>query len=51
MTAHSDFKGLDLQKIRDTMRTAIIVDGRRIFDPEAATQLGLVYKSVGAANE
>ncbi len=51
MTAHSDFKGLDLPKIRDAMRTAIIVDGRRVFDPDAIRQLGFVYKGVGANNE
>jgi UDP-N-acetyl-D-mannosaminuronate dehydrogenase len=50
MTAHSDFEGLDLSKIRDAMRTAIIVDGRRIFDPEATRQSGFVYKGVGAKN-
>jgi nucleotide sugar dehydrogenase len=51
MTAHSAFKGLDFAKIRDAMRTPIIVDGRRIFDPDATRQLGFVYKGVGAANE
>jgi UDP-N-acetyl-D-mannosaminuronate dehydrogenase len=50
MTAHSDFEGLDLLRIKDTMRTAIIVDGRRFFDPETATKLGFVYKGVGAKN-
>jgi len=51
MTAHSVFEGLDLAKIREMMRTAIIVDGRRIFDPDATRELGFVYKGVGAKNE
>jgi nucleotide sugar dehydrogenase len=51
MTAHNDFKGLDLQKIKELMRTPIIVDGRRVFDPDAMRQLGFVYKGVGANNE
>jgi nucleotide sugar dehydrogenase len=51
MTAHRDFEGLDLPKIRDMMRTAIIVDGRRIFDPDATRLVGFVYKGVGAKNE
>ena len=51
MTAHSAFNGLDLPKVRDAMRTAIIVDGRRIFDPDATKQLGFIYKGVGATNE
>ena len=51
MTAHSDFERLDLLKIKDLMRTAIIVDGRRMFDPEAAAEMGFTYKGVGAANK
>jgi len=50
MTAHRDFEGLDLPRIIELMDTAIIVDGRRIFDPEATTQLGFIYKGIGAKN-
>jgi len=50
LTAHNDFEGLDLLRIKDTMRTPIIVDGRRFFDPETATKLGFIYKGVGAKN-
>ncbi|MGZ4869972.1 MAG: nucleotide sugar dehydrogenase [Halobacteriota archaeon] len=51
MTAHSDFDELDLPKIKEMMRAAIIVDGRRVFDPDAVRQLGFIYKGVGANNE
>jgi nucleotide sugar dehydrogenase len=51
MTAHRDFDGLDLRRIRELMRTPIIVDGRRIFDPETATTLGFTYAGVGAKNK
>jgi nucleotide sugar dehydrogenase len=51
MTAHHDFEGLDFAKIKEMMRTPIIVDGRRIFDPDATSRLGFVYKGVGAANK
>lgn len=50
MTAHRDFAELDLHKIKNIMRTPIIVDGRRCFDPETAAKLGFTYKGVGAAN-
>ena len=50
MTAHRDFAGLDLRKIKGLMRTPIIVDGRRFFDPETAAKLGFTYKGVGAKN-
>ena len=51
MTAHRDFAGLDLRKIKGLMRTPVIVDGRRFFDPETASKLGFTYKGVGAANK
>ena len=50
MTAHRDFAGLDLRKIKGLMRTPVIVDGRRFFDPETAVTLGFTYKGVGAKN-
>lgn len=51
MTAHSDFDGLELSRIKSLMRTPIIVDGRRFFDHEAAKALGFTYRGVGAKNE
>jgi nucleotide sugar dehydrogenase len=51
MTPHGDFAGLDLRKVKNLMRTPIIVDGRRFFDPEMAAKLGFIYKGVGAKNE
>jgi nucleotide sugar dehydrogenase len=51
MTAHNDFATLDLAKVKNLMRTPIIIDGRRFFEPERATMLGFIYKGVGATNE
>jgi nucleotide sugar dehydrogenase len=50
MTAHREFKGLDLQRVRTLMRTPLIVDGRRIYDREEAVALGFSYLGVGAPN-
>jgi UDP-glucose 4-epimerase len=50
MTAHAAFEGLDLPKIKDIMRTPIIVDGRRFFKPDSARKLGFIYKGIGAQN-
>ena len=50
MTAHSEFDGLDLHKIKDSKRAAIIVDGRQFFNPETVTRLGFIYRGVGAKN-
>jgi len=49
VTAHKEFKSLDLEKLRKEMRTPIIVDGRRAIDKEKAIQLGFIFKSIGSA--
>ncbi len=47
VTDHDDFKSLDLDKIKQTMKTPIIVDTRRIFSSTMAEELGIKYISVG----
>ncbi len=41
------FKDLDLKRAKKLMRTAVLLDGRNIFDPEAARSLGFDYAGVG----
>jgi UDPglucose 6-dehydrogenase len=41
------FKDLDLKRAKKLMRTAVILDGRNIFDPESARALGFDYAGVG----
>jgi nucleotide sugar dehydrogenase len=50
MTAHREFKGLDLRRVRAIMRTPLIVDGRRIYDRDEALALGFTYLGIGAPN-
>jgi nucleotide sugar dehydrogenase len=50
MTAHREFRDLDLRRAKALMRTPIIVDGRRIYDPGEATAIGFTYRGVGAPN-
>ncbi len=47
MVAHDQYKKLDLRKLKKTMRTPILIDGRNIFDKEKAKELGFVYKGIG----
>jgi len=47
VTDHDEFKTLDLEKIKNTMKTPIIVDCRRIFDRKKAESLGIHYLAVG----
>ncbi len=47
LTEWKEFSELNFEKIRDLMRTKIIIDGRNIFDPLKMKQLGFKYISVG----
>lgn len=50
MTAHMEFLGLDLTRMAGEVRTPILIDGRRIFDPAEAKKHGFTYSGVGARN-
>ncbi len=47
ITEWSEFKDLDLVKIKGLLVNPVVVDGRNIFDPEKMKKLGFVYKSIG----
>ncbi|MCB0043751.1 MAG: UDP-glucose/GDP-mannose dehydrogenase family protein, partial [Caldilinea sp.] len=46
-TDWNEFKQLDLNRVRDTMRTPIFADGRNLYNPDAMLALGFQYRSVG----
>ncbi len=47
LTPWNEFKNLDFERIRRTMREPILVDGRNLYDPETMRQHGFVYRGVG----
>jgi UDP-N-acetyl-D-mannosaminuronic acid dehydrogenase len=47
VTAHSAYKVLDLDEIKKTLRTPIIVDGRNVFDKDECVKMGFVYFGIG----
>ncbi len=47
LTEWNEFKQLDLAKIKNLMKQAVIIDGRNIYDPQAMKDLGFIYKGVG----
>jgi UDP-N-acetyl-D-mannosaminuronic acid dehydrogenase len=47
VTAHSEYKNLDLNKIKVLVKTPIIIDGRNIFDKEEMIKKGFIYRGVG----
>ncbi len=47
VTNHKMYYDLDLVKIKNLMRTPIIIDGRNIFNAEKAREFGFIYYGVG----
>lgn len=47
VTAHDEYKKINLKKIKKLMRTLIIVDGRNLFSKEECKKEGFVYRGIG----
>jgi UDPglucose 6-dehydrogenase len=46
-TEWNEFIQLDLERLRDLMRTPVVVDGRNIYEPEQMSELGFSYLGFG----
>jgi UDP-N-acetyl-D-mannosaminuronate dehydrogenase len=46
-TGHRAYRELDLGGLRGLMRTPIVIDGRRFFDPDEAAAAGIELTTVG----
>ncbi len=47
VTPWNEFKQLDLEKVKDSMRTSVIYDGRNMYDPPRMKELGFTYRAIG----
>ncbi len=47
VTEWNEFRQLDLGKLKEVMKQPIIIDGRNIYDPQIAKEMGFLYKGVG----
>ena len=47
VTAHDEYKELNLSNVKGLMKTPIIVDGRNIFDRQACLSKGFIFRGVG----
>lgn len=47
VTEWNEFKQINLEKLRDTMKGRFVFDGRNLYDPEKMRRLGFVYHGVG----
>ncbi len=46
-TEWNQFRSIDLGRIKQSMRSPVVVDMRNIYDPERMRELGFTYDSVG----
>ncbi len=46
-TEWSEFRRLDLARIRDIMRRPLLIDGRNLYDPAEMVALGYTYHGMG----
>lgn len=47
VTEWNEFRQLDLEKIKSVMRKPLLLDGRNIYEPQKARDLGFTYQGVG----
>lgn len=47
VTSHTEYRNLELQHIKELMRTPVIVDGRNVFKKEACIDSGFIYTGIG----
>jgi len=46
-TEWNQFRSIDLERIKQSMRSPVVVDMRNIYDPQRMRELGFTYDSVG----
>jgi UDPglucose 6-dehydrogenase len=51
LTEWPAFQDLDLEQIRDDMRSPLLLDGRNLFDPDEMAVLGFRYRGIGRGVE
>ena len=47
LTDWAEFSSLDLDRLNQTLRYPIVIDGRNLYDPQVMAQNGFTYLSVG----
>jgi len=47
MTEWNQFRNLDLARIRQALRSPVLVDCRNVYDPARMAELGFIYEGIG----
>ncbi|MFX1275193.1 MAG: nucleotide sugar dehydrogenase [Promethearchaeota archaeon] len=50
-TNHKEYYDIDLSKLKDMVKTPIIIDGRNIFNKREMEALGFIYRKVGEGSK
>jgi UDP-N-acetyl-D-mannosaminuronic acid dehydrogenase len=50
LVAHDQYRAIDLAQLRRLLRTPILIDGRRLFDPDTVKTAGFIARCVGVAS-
>ncbi|HEX8227801.1 MAG TPA: UDP-glucose/GDP-mannose dehydrogenase family protein [Chloroflexia bacterium] len=47
ITSWNEFKALDMERVKESMRQPVLLDGRNVYDPVEMRELGFTYAGVG----
>jgi UDP-N-acetyl-D-mannosaminuronic acid dehydrogenase len=47
MVKHSMYSQVDLDALKAALRTPILIDGRRVYELQAASDAGIIYRGIG----
>ena len=47
LTPWNEFKNLDMNRIKQAMRTPVMIDGRNLYEPAEMKALGFMYSGIG----
>jgi UDP-N-acetyl-D-mannosaminuronic acid dehydrogenase len=50
MTKHDVYKSISPEKLKNLLRTRVIIDGRNAFSPEAFIEEGFIFRGIGKGN-
>jgi UDPglucose 6-dehydrogenase len=47
MTEWNEFKQLDLRRLKNLMKTPVVIDARNVYEPEHMADMGFSYRGIG----
>jgi UDPglucose 6-dehydrogenase len=46
-TEWNEYKQINMERVRESMRTPVLIDGRNVYEPGRMRELGFVYRAMG----